>query len=464
MINKLIFVITIMFIPFWEMNLATESPKSETIETLLTYSEDWSFLSGVSTPFSIFGRMDDEYVKLPNGQNTSGFRCSAEHNLVRLDTDGDDNFDSEIKGKEDFVTYKIKYSDGGQLNYRMRIFNKSIVSGQSPMWFYQRACFLTAKTPIETFILIDDNNNGYFNDNGEDAVIIGTGNKQSIPLSSIIQVKGKFYTLKVERLQEIPEGSKKAANIVPVKLQLTPYRGSTGKIDFVKNLKPPKDLPQNIVIRRDNDVFFQWLGKGDAVIPAGEYYLVSAIFSKRIRARSSEKPLVVVEENKVASPKWGGPFRLHLNPYCEKGGGLTIVIPPAYLTAPQYTTKYMDCPFIKMKFPKVLGSSGEEYYATDEFKDEKGNAFPDGGVSFFNVEIRPKGSLTNQKPLNKGITPPADKWIPVDLSGLVEKAPPFWESYRCPIEKYRGIVLVKVWTSSSIFGDLSFEHEVEITE
>ena len=471
MLKKFILGLTITFsvafsflVPI--VSSGTDEPsKSETIEAALTFSDDWAFLSGITTPLPAIGKVDGGFIPLPNEKNPQGYRCSAQQKTVQLDMDGDGAYDTDLKDKENFVTYQIKYPNGVQLNYRMRIFIKKVsldIYGSSQtVWAYQRACFLTAKTSLETLAIIDDNNNGNFGDYGQDALIIGAGKKQAIPLSSIIPLKGKFYTLKVEVIKEIPEESKKNPKFSGMKLVLTPYAGDGGKIDATKNLKPPKDKIPNIIVRRDNDVFIQLAEKGETTVPTGEYRLESAVFGSRIRVRLSEKSFTTVEKDKTSLPKWGGPFKLVVSPYCEKGGEIIFVQPATSNSGPALANKAKDCPFIKMNFPTLIGSLGEEYYTPEEFQEEIGNTFPEK-VSFFNVEIKPPKS--EQKPFNKGVSPFTDRWIPTDLTGTLYRKTPYWESYRCPIEKYHGPVIVKVWVSGPAFGDLVFEQEVQVTE
>ena len=442
--------------------------ETESIKANLIYGDDWSFLSGVTGQNAAFTQINNNYLPLPNPQNTKGFRCSSEHDRVKLDMDGDGEFDTDIKNKDSFVTYKIEYPNGNKLNYRVRVFTKGVSSSGRPYWFFQRACYLTAKTPLETFIIIDDNTNGYFDNYGKDAIIVGSNSKQAIPLSSVIAIKNKFYSLNIEMTSEPPPDGKKITNYTGMTLKLEPYAGDTGKMDLIKNLKPPKDPPQAIIIKGGDNSYFQVTDK-EVLVPTGDYYLVSAVFGRRCRARSnSKKPLATVEKDKTVAPFWGAPFTLNVNPYCEKGGEVTLVSPiKATRTAsPHYSRQFMDCPFIKIDYPTVTGSLGEEYYAPDEFKDIRGFAFPDGGVCSFNVEIKPKDTAPNTKPINKiSANPFAQDWIPIDLSGWVIKSPPFLDDYRCPIEKYRGAVIVKVWCSSRVFGGiLASEKEVEVKE
>ncbi|MBI5779396.1 MAG: hypothetical protein HZA49_08060 [Planctomycetes bacterium] len=436
---------------------------SEPIEASLVYSDDWAVLSKISTPLPAITQINNNYVTIPNPENQKGFRCVGEPDKARLDTDGDEEFDTDIKSKEQFVAYKIKYPNELKMNYKVRFFTSGKTPSGGPLWSYQRACFMTAKTPLETFILIDDNTNGSYGDYGKDAIAIGSS-KQAGPLSAVISVKGKFYKLEVQTLAELTGTQMKDPKFTGMTLRLTPCEEETGKLDLVKNLKPPKGSPQAIIIRRGEDAFFQLNSKGETVLPIGEYYLVSAIFTPRVRARTSEKPIAVIEKDKSVAPKWGAPFKLDINAFCEKGGTEIIVIPPGNLTPPQDVSKNLECPFIKCDFPRILGSLGEEYYAPDEFKDEGGYAFPDESVTSFSVDIRPKGAQANDKPLNKRGNPFTDRWIQTDMSGLVQKSIPYWNTYRCPIERYRGKVIFKVSAKSAVFGELSFEKEIEVTE
>ena len=438
-----------------------DSPES--IEANLVYSEDWNVLAKITTPLPTITQINNNYVTLPNSENKSGFRCIGEPGKARLDVDGDDEYDTEVKSKEQFINYKIKYPNELQLKYKLRVFVNGKTPSGGPMWSYQRGCFMTAKTPVETFTLIDDDTNGYYGDYGKDAIAVGSA-KEASPLSSIIAVKGKLYKLEVQTLTEISATQMKDPKFTGMILRLTPHEEETGKLDLVKNLKPPKGSAQAIIVRRGQDAFFQLSGKGETVLPVGEYYLVSAIFTPRVRARTSEKPMATVEAGQTVAPKWGAPFKLEMSAFCEKGGTEIIVIPAATLKAPEDVSKNLDCPFIKTEFPKIIGSLGEEYYAPDEFKDEGGYALPDEGITSFNVDIRPKGGPANDKPLNKRGNPFTDRWIQTDMSGLVQKSIPYWATYRCPIEKYRGAVIFKVSAKSPVFGELTFEKEIEVAE
>jgi hypothetical protein len=465
--NRTILIILTSLICFGGL-LESEENKSDNsgvIEGALVYSEDWSYLSSVNTPIQKINSVDGNYINLPNPGNPKGYYCVSDDTHLNLDVDGDNGLDIDVKSKESFVLYNITYPSGQKLSYNMRFFTKGPPLEGRPRWFYQRACFITVKTSLETFTLIDDNNNGYYNDYGKDAIIIGAGNKQAVPLSSVIQVKGKFYNLKIETLTEPPEGIKKTANYTGLVLKLSSNTEDTGKLELLKNLKAPKDPPTNMIICRGNDTFFLTNAKGESTLPVGDYHLFSVQFGKRVRAHTTEKPLFTIEKDKVVAPNWGGTFKLQLNPYCEKGGDIGSVMPPSQNQGPSYVSKHMDCPFIKMKLPKVIGIGGEEYFAPDEYKDNNGIAFPDGGINSLNVEIKAKSVPASEKPINKKVGNSfVDRWQPVDLTGPRNKRIPYWEDYRCPIEKYRGIVVVSVSVPGSVFGDLSFEQEVEVKE
>src|SRR3989339_1469794 len=218
-ISKIIFTIILGGVCFMGAINAQDEPAdakpadaAEVIEGNLVYSDDWNVLSKINTPLPVITQINynNNHVTLPNPENPKGFLCVAEPSQARFDTDGDDEYDTVAKRKEEFVKFKIKYPNELQMNYKIRVFisGKAQAGGQagaiewSSLWSYQRACFMTVKTSIGIFTLIDDDTNGYYGDYGKDAIVIGSA-KQAEPLSSIIIVKGKFYKLEVVTLPEV---------------------------------------------------------------------------------------------------------------------------------------------------------------------------------------------------------------------------------------------------------------------
>lgn len=432
-----------------------DAPK-DWVEYPLTYSADWNAIKEAVTADPKIVDIADSFIPLPNPKDefNKGFACKASGKVVSLDVDGDGVMERDIKDKENLIAYKLDYGDGQALPYQMRVWQRGTRKTDSGevviIWSFQRACFMRGKTPVETFTLIDDNNNGCYNDFGADAIIIGSG-KQAELLSSVVMVKGKLYELKPER-----NGAK---------IALKEYTGPTGKVETLKGLNFPGQKPEQVIITSENNIYFNVpIQKSLVMVPVGEYWIFSASLGKRAKAKNSRQTAVQVVESKDKPTllKWGGPFKLSVEPQAVMGGNLVKFIPPADDTPPRLDEgKPLDCPFIRMNLPKIVGVMGEEYAATP---DADGNIpeLPDPAIKEFKVDITPKKG-GGAKPLNKIGNSLVDNWVQIDPSGLMQKATPYWEIYQCPMYNFRGLVVVKVYTKSPVFGDLAFEKEVEVT-
>ena len=454
MMRFLSFILIYLSLPFILYGAGEKDTPKDWIEYPLTYSADWNTIKDVVTVGPKIVDISDNFIPLPNPKDefNKGFACKASGKLVSLDVDGDGIMERDVKDKDNFIPYKLDYGDGQPLPYQMRIWQRGSRKNDNgeivTIWSFQRACFMRGKTTVGTFTLIDDNNNGCYNDYGIDAIIIGSS-KQAELLSSIIMVKGKLYELKVER-----NGAK---------IAIKEYNEQTGKIEVLKGLNFPGQKPEQVIITAENNIYFNVpIQKSLVMVPVGEYWIFAASLGKRTKVKNSRETAVKVAESKDRPTvlKWGGPFKLIVEPQAVLSGSLVKFIPPADDTPPRLEEKPLDCPFIRMNLPKIVGVMGEEYTAKP---DADGNEaqLPDPAIKEFKVEIMPKKG--GAKPLNKIGNSLVDNWVQIDPSGLMQKVPPYWEIYQCPMYDFRGIVVVKVYTKSSVFGDLTFEKEVEVT-
>ncbi|MFA5795471.1 MAG: hypothetical protein WC980_10460 [Candidatus Brocadiia bacterium] len=446
-------------------------PEKPWVEYPMTYSADWKVIKDITTINPQLVDMTNNKIPLPNlkAKDKKGFRCSAGPKSVTLDVDGDNKLEKELKDKENFVEFKVDYDDGTPVvPYMLRVWQKSvrrIVKEEVATWAFQRACFMQGKTPLGDFILIDDNNNGYYDDLGEDAIIIGSGASRQVELlSKLISIKGKFYECKTHYTGN--------------KLSLKEYQGQIGKIDMVKGFNFPNQKIENAVIAGDDNVYFNIpLQAKYFVLPVGEYSLYSAVISKgKFKVIGNSGSKVKVEESDPKSDKeknkpvlfvWGAPFKFVPEPICEKGGVLVNIIPPATYVAPKREDKPLDCPFVKIKLPKILGCKDEEYVTNEIVKDDNGQpteTMADVTINKITIEIVDKAVKKEPKPLNKIGYPLVDAWIQVDMSGLVQKSIPWWEKYQCPMYDFRGTVIIRMTTKSNLFGELKYEGELEITD
>lgn len=427
---------------------------------------DWVTLKDLITPADEFSALTD-YIPLPNPRNAQGFPCTAERNVVKLDMDGDGVTETELKERNNLVQYTLTYQNGVKSSYQLRVWRADIEATPDGgvaqwRWCYQRAGFMRGQIQNETVILIDDNNNGRYNDYGADAISVGAGNKCAGWLAPLIMLKDKIYELKVDE--------------TGLKVWAKEYQGPTGTINLLKGLNFPNYSPAVVRLQCGATLSFITIfpGKKPSIVPVGNYAFVMALFDKRLRARKDALVSTIkVEANKETVLKWGKPFKLEPNPYYDKGGDLVIFTGPGQFQPPTLTFKRLDCPFIKMDdLPLVIGAHEEEYFCLPEpkdVKDSKGNCFPDAAVGGFDMAIiakkpAPGAKAPQGKVLNRFGNSHVDKWIPINLSGLIEGRQPYWISYGCPLYEYRGLVTVKVSAKSSMFGDLAFEEDVEVGE
>jgi hypothetical protein len=431
---------------------------AEPKEIAFQYVADWTVLKNIISPCLEPPEIQDGYIAIPNPHNSKGFRGVAEGTVLKIDSDGDGKLDKDIKKQEEFVTFDIAYGEKLKAKYQMRFWQNGVnYMGEQkiPRWCYQRGCCMKGQAEGETIFLIDDNNNGLYNDYGEDAIAIGQNPKGAGKLSRFINIKDGIYEITVES--------------TGAKAQLKKSAEPTGKINIEKGLSFPKNTPVSVTLKSGDKYINIFPGRKENFLPTGEYEFEQAIFDQRLRVRTGSFPKITIEAGKETVLKWGGPFKLDLKPSLEASGQLTTFIPPAQYKPPQLITKVVECPFIKMALPTaVIGAQGEEYFGSPEFKDSKGFCLPDSNIGSFDVAIIAKepaaGCKTEKgKILNKIGNTFVDTWRKVDMSGLVDKKPSYWDGYyQCPLYDYKGKVSIKVSAKSPLFGDLVFEEEMNI--
>ena len=433
-----------------------EAAPAEWREYKLTYSTDWNFLKKTKTTDPRYYTVRDNYIWLFNEQDKSGFQCVQGDDFIKVDVDGDGQTDKNLRRRDNFVDYKLSY--GMNKNpYRLRIWRREFGPKRTVFWLYQRACFMKGRVAGQNFILIDDNNNGRYNDFGADAVLIGK-NKEAGLLSSLIEIKGKYYELKIN-------------DVFGNTVQVREYQGPSGKIDVKSKLKLKKLKPSFVTLAdKKNDIYLTVsTRKKTSKVPVGNYELYLAVLTDRIRVRHGTLPIIKVEADQVTTLEWGGPFKLDCEPKVTRGGTIMDFVPPTDSppTAPEFPRQELNCPFIKIELPDVVGQYGEEYFGDPQFKDPAGFCFPDAGVTYFSVEITAEESRRGKKKkkyFNRIGRYFVDNWRQLDPSGVVEKSIPWWQIYECPLYDYRGPVHIKVWIQSPVFGKIEFEQDLMVKD
>lgn len=170
---------------------------------------------------------------------------------LAVDHDGDGETDVKVTGKDGLVTLRGKSAAGRKYNYSMRLVN------QGGGWHFAASGAVQGKIVDQRIQIIDQNNNGRYDDYGKDAMIVGRGKNASF-LSKAINVRGTLYTIDVAA-----DGSE---------INYSPYEGDQGVMDLTTQFATKGKLLAAIVQSADGAHSFALSGKALAV-PAGDYHL-----------------------------------------------------------------------------------------------------------------------------------------------------------------------------------------------
>ena len=179
--------------------------------------------------------------------------------------------------------------------------------------------------------LIDQNNNGRYDDFGEDAMIVGRG-KVACFLSRAVNVGGEVFAISVS-----PDGSE---------LTYEPFTGEVGTLDMKSELDTKAKLMSVIVRSADGQYSFDLARVREGLkVPAGTYAFQSAkmgLGESVAYVRPGRIGQIAVKTGESTALSWGGPLQGEFK-YAQAGG--QIMISPADVT--------------------YFGRAGEEYFIWD---------------------------------------------------------------------------------------------------
>jgi len=160
--------------------------------------------------------------------------------------------------------------------------------------------------------LIDQDNNGRYDDFGKDAMIVGNGDAASY-LSKVVNLAGALYSIEV---------SADGAHVTA-----TPYEGDAGTLNLIESFTTQGSLESAVVNSTNGDFSFNLANaKQGMLVPAGEYaieYGTVTAGAEVVRIRPGKMKPVQVTKGAKVSPKWGGPIRAEFT-YTHENGVLSI--------------------------------------------------------------------------------------------------------------------------------------------
>lgn len=272
---------------------------------------------------------------IPVGQ---GFTTEIDGAALAVDINGDGKTDEKAKGTAGLIT--LKGGTGGlDHDYALRLVNDG-------GWKWASSGYLEGKVAGQRIALIDQNNNGRFDDFGVDAMLVGKSDSASY-LSKVVSVNGSLYEIAFA-----DNGSDLVA---------TPYTGKTGTLNLAANFESKGKLTAAVVRNDKGDLSFELAdAKKGMTVPEGLYTIVSGKVEMGketclIKTGNCKPIRVTAEEPAVFA--WGGPIKAEFD-YTRQGEEVTF--------SPQSLW--------------FFGKAGEEYHkwipdgAPPKFiiKDEKG--------------------------------------------------------------------------------------------
>jgi hypothetical protein len=262
-------------------------------------------------------------IAIPH-QGGDGFATNPDGMALMVDTTGDGRCNDKVKGVAGSLRLKGKDSEGKKFSYDVR-FRK-----EGSSWQYACSGLISGRIGGELITIIDQNNNGCWNDYGTDAMIVGKS-KAACYLSRVVNLKGKLYNF------EVADSGKT--------MSITPYVGEVGSLDLRSGFKTYGQLVSAVVSSEGGDVSFDLAkAKKGMAVPAGKYVLSGGYAvkgSESARVRTGQMTPLEVKANEKADLAWGAPLRMEFD-YTIQGETITVQPPPQNI--------------------KYFGAAGEEYY------------------------------------------------------------------------------------------------------
>jgi hypothetical protein len=251
-----------------------------------------------------------------------GFATALDGMKLLVDTTGDGRTNDVVKGVAGKLTLRGKNSEGDKLTYDVR-FKK-----EGTTWKYSSSGLMQGRIGGELISIIDQNNNGVWNEYGVDAMIVGKSQAACF-LSSVVNLKGNLYNFEVAA-----DGRS---------MTISPYEGEVGTLDLQSGFKSYGKLI-SVVVSDGQKSFDLANEKKGLKVPAGSY-TISGGFCKKgnetARIRTGQMQPLEVAAEKETELAWGAPVQVEFA-YTIENGTLKVPPPPANV--------------------KYFGAAGEEYF------------------------------------------------------------------------------------------------------
>jgi hypothetical protein len=235
-----------------------------------------------------------------------GFATDKDGLALSIDSDGDGRLDKKVKGAGGYVVLRGKRANGAPFKYAVRI----RLAGRAYEFASSGAMIGSVyNVPLQ---IIDQNNNGLYNEYGIDAMVVGKGHAASY-LSQIVNLKGLLYHFEVSA-----DGSSATVK---------PYGGESGILSVRRGLSLPGKLLSAVVSETTKPISFQIANTQKGMrVPTGSYAFTGGLANKggdTARLRAGKMKALVVEADETCSLKWGAPLMAEFD-YTRDGPKVTV--------------------------------------------------------------------------------------------------------------------------------------------
>jgi len=271
---------------------------------------------------AVMKKGDGQVLPLPV-QDKGGVSVKSDANALEIDGNHDGKMEERLKSDGATALVTLQYPNGETTPYAVR------VQKSGTTWNWQRSGYWVATVNKVQIGILDNNNNGLYDENGADAVSVGL-NGYAIPMSDVILAGGTLYRLKVA------ESGKK--------IYVKEYDGELGKLDAVTDYKTVGRLA--CAVFQNGATYLDLANSKDKAVsvPTGSY----TFFGGELRARSGKECAtmktgtfapVAVKKDETTKLAWGMDVKIEFE-FDIAGGQVSVL----------YSTVH------------VFGSAGEEYF------------------------------------------------------------------------------------------------------
>ena len=228
---------------------------------------------------------------------------------LEVDTNADGKLDEKVRGVKGFLKLRGKNSEGSVFNYAIRL------KGNGKTWRYAPGGAVVGKLKGILVKVFDQNNNGFYDDYGTDAMIVGKGGAAGL-LSKVVNAGGALYNFEISA-----DG---------MQASFSPFVGETASIDVCSDYDSRGKLIAAVVSSEDGEHHFNAAagGKKPFLVPAGTYTVSSGYVTKAgesVHMRTGKMVPFALKPGQVRDLEWGGPVVAEFDYTVNEE---TITVPP----------------------------------------------------------------------------------------------------------------------------------------